>query len=130
MYDFSGNKCADIASSKLIKTYVSERIAYPEGKAGNLAMVYNGYLEVPSDGVYTFSLLSDDGSILKLDDQVLIENDGLHSPAERSAQVALAAGKHKLELSYFDYFGGVLTLYLINEEGEKTECPSEWLKHE
>ena len=79
----------DIASSKLIKTYVSERIAYPEGKAGNLAMVYNGYLEVPSDGVYTFSLLSDDGSILKLDDQVLIENDGLHSPAERSAQVHL-----------------------------------------
>ena len=130
LYDFSGNKCADIASSKLVKNYVSERIAYPEGKTGNLAMAYNGYLEIPSDGVYTFSLLSDDGSILKLDNQVLIENDGLHSPAERSAQVALAAGLHKLELSYFDYFGGVLALYLINEKGEKTECPSEWLKHE
>ena len=113
-----------------MKNYVSERIAYPEGKTGNLAMAYNGYLEIPSDGVYTFSLLSDDGSILKLDNQVLIENDGLHSPAERSAQVALAAGLHKLVLSYFDYFGGVLTLYLINEKGEKTECPSEWLKHE
>ena len=61
---------------------------------------------------------------------MLIENDGLHSSAERSAQVALAAGMHKLELSYFDYFGGVLKLFLINEKGEKTECPSEWFTHE
>ena len=129
LYDFSGTKCADIDSSKLVKQYVSEHISYPEGKTGNLALIYDGYVEIPKEGVYTFSLLSDDGSILKLDGQVLIENDGLHSPAERSAQVALAAGIHKLDLSYFDYYGGVLKLYLIDEKGEKIECPSEWFKH-
>lgn len=130
LYDFSGNKCADIDSSKWVRDYVSEHIAYPEGRTGNLALVYKGYLKIPADAVYTFSLLSDDGSILKIDGQVLIENDGLHSPAERSAQTALAAGLHTLELSYFDYYGGVLKLYLINEKGEKTECPSDWLRHE
>lgn len=129
LYDFTGNKCSDIAVLSPENSYVSANIEYPEGKKGNIAMVCNGYLDIPADGVYTFSLLSDDGSILKIDDEILIDNDGLHSPAEKNAQKALKKGLHKLDLSYFDYYGGVITLYVINDKGEKTVIPSEWLKH-
>lgn len=129
LYDFSGNKCSDILSSKLNKTYTSENIAYPEGGKGNLAMIYKGYIDIPADGVYTFSLLSDDGSILKIDGETIIDNDGLHSPDEKNAQKALRKGLHELEISYFDYYGGILKLFVIDENGKKTECPAEWLKH-
>lgn len=129
LYEFNGNKCADIEGSKLIKEYVSDEIKYPEGKTGNLAVKFKGYINVPADGICTFSLLSDDGSKLIIDGETVIDNDGLHSPAERSAQVALSEGLHRLEIPYFDYFGGVIKLYLTNERGEKSEISGKWLKH-
>ena len=92
-------------------------------------MIYKGYIDIPADGVYTFSLLSDDGSILKIDGETIIDNDGLHSPDEKNAQKALRKGLHELEISYFDYYGGILKLFVIDENGKKTECPAEWLKH-
>ena len=129
LYDFTGNKCADIDKDKLIKTYVTEKIQYPAEKTGNLAVVFSGYINIPSDGIYTFNLLSDDGSIMKINDEVVIENDGLHSPADKTAQKALSKGLHKFELDYFDYYGGVVRLSVIDDNGEKVECSGHWFKH-
>lgn len=130
LYDFDGSKCADINKDKLIKTYVTDRLKYPAEKTGNLAVVFSGYINIPSDGIYTFNLLSDDGSIMKINDEVVIENDGLHSPADKTAQKALSKGLHKLEVSYFDYYGGVIRLSLIDDNGEMVECSGDWFKHE
>lgn len=130
LYDFSGSKCADINKAKLIKTYVVDRLQYPSDKTGNLAVVFSGYINIPSDGIYTFNLLSDDGSIMKINDKVVIENDGLHSPEDKTAQTALSKGLHKFEVSYFDYYGGVIRLSVINDKGETIECSGDWFKHE
>ena len=127
LYDFSGSKCADINKAKLIKTYVVDRLQYPSDKTGNLAVVFSGYINISSDGIYTFNLLSDDGSIMKVNDKVVIENDGLHSPEDKTAQTALSKGLHKFEVSYFDYYGG---LSVINDKGETIECSGDWFKHE
>lgn len=129
LYEFDGTRCDEIEKGKLIKSYVTEKLQYPKGKTGNLGMVFSGYVDIPESDIYTFSLLSDDGSMLKIDDNIIIENDGLHSPAEKTSQVALAQGLHKLEVRYFDYYGGVIRLYVINKDGEKTECTGRWLKH-
>ena len=58
---------------------------------GNIGLVLTGYLEVPADGIYTFALLSDDGSTLMLDGELLGDNDGAHSPVEIIVQKALKA---------------------------------------
>lgn len=77
-----------------------------------------------------FALLSDDGSTLMLDGELLGDNDGAHSPVEIIVQKALKAGLHPIEVRYFDCNGGVLQMELVNEKGEKEVLPSAWLKHE
>jgi hypothetical protein len=65
------------------------------------AIDYTGRFWITDPGPYTFSLLSDDGSKLYLDDRLLIDNDGLHPPDEKSGGLELAAGLHTIRVSYF-----------------------------
>jgi hypothetical protein len=65
------------------------------------AIDYSGRFWITDPGRYTFSLLSDDGSKLYIDDQVVIDNDGLHPPLEKSGMVDLASGLHRMRVSYF-----------------------------
>ncbi|MDD4644854.1 MAG: glycoside hydrolase family 38 C-terminal domain-containing protein, partial [Bacteroidales bacterium] len=41
-------------------------------------VVYDGYINVPADGNYTFYTTSDDGSSLMIDDVLITDNDGAH----------------------------------------------------
>lgn len=59
-------------------------------------------LTVPGAGEYTFRLISDDGSRLSIDDQVVIDHDGLHSAVEKDGTVTLSAGSHPLRIDYFE----------------------------
>ena len=129
-HDFRGNLCADIDAAPVKGEYVVESVSIPEEVKGNIGLVLTGYLEVPADGIYTFALLSDDGSTLMLDGELLGDNDGAHSPVEIIVQKALKAGLHPIEVRYFDCNGGVLQMELVNEKGEKEVLPSTWLKHE
>ena len=129
-HDFRGNLCADIDAALVKGEYVVESVSIPEEVKGNIGLVLTGYLEVPADGIYTFALLSDDGSTLMLDGELLGDNDGAHSPVEIIVQKALKAGLHAIEVRYFDCNGGVLQMELVNEKGEKEVLPSAWLKHE
>lgn len=129
-HDFRGNLCADIDAAPIKEEYVIESVSIPEGVKGDIGLILTGYLEVPADGIYTFALLSDDGSTLILDGELLGDNDGAHSPAEIIVQKALKAGLHPIEVRYFDCNGGVLQMELVNDKGEKIVLPKEWLKHE
>lgn len=129
-HDFRGNLCADIDAAPVKGEYIVESVSIPEEVKGDIGLVLTGYLEVPADGIYTFALLSDDGSTLKLDGELLGDNDGAHSPVEIIVQKALKAGLHPMEVRYFDCNGGVLQMELVNDKGEKTVLPKEWLKHE
>lgn len=129
-HNFRGNLCADIDAAPVKGEYVVESVSIPEEVKGDIGLVLTGYLEVPADGIYTFALLSDDGSTLKLDGELLGDNDGAHSPVEIIVQKALKAGLHPMEVRYFDCNGGVLQMELVNDKGGRTVLPKEWLKHE
>ena len=45
---------------------------------------------MPKDDIYTFALLSDDGSTLVIDGEQVIDNDGPHGPREVIGQKALS----------------------------------------
>ncbi len=70
------------------------------------ALRFTGNVLVPKSGKYTFSVASDDGSRIYLDDKLLVNNDGLHGMSEKSGSVDLAAGIHRLVVTYFDNGGG------------------------
>ncbi len=81
----------------------------------------NGYINIPADGIYTFALLSDDGSLLIIDGATVIDNDGPHSPREIIGQKALAKGLHTLQVQYFDHNGGQLRLVVTDEQGNSLD---------
>jgi len=128
-YDFRGVRCADIEGASRVGDYIVETVSIPKEVCGNIGLILTGYLDIPIDGIYTFALLSDDGSVMTVDGEVLIDNDGEHSPWEMIAQKALRKGLHPVEFRYFDHNGGVLQLSTFNEQGEKMVWPKERLKH-
>jgi hypothetical protein len=65
------------------------------------AIDYSGKYWIADPGLYTFSLLSDDGSKLYIDDQLIIDNDGVHAPLEKIGVADLAGGLHRMRVSYF-----------------------------
>jgi hypothetical protein len=62
---------------------------------------YTGRFWIETPGQYRFSLLSDDGARLSIDDQELIDNDGNHVAIALSAGAFLSRGIHRLHVSYF-----------------------------
>ena len=77
----------------------------------NFAFRFSTGLQILEPGAYTFYLTSDDGSSLRIDDNLLISNDGVHGAKELLNTSTLDAGLHKLELQFFDETRGeVLTL--------------------
>lgn len=65
------------------------------------AINYTGRFWIEKPGPYGFSLISDDGSKLYIDDRVVIDNDGLHPPTEITETVKLKGGIHLIRVSYF-----------------------------
>jgi hypothetical protein len=80
-------------------------------KAEVFAFNFTGYINVPSDGQYTFYTSSDDGSLLYIDGVLVVNNDQVHGIQERSGVIGLKAGKHAISVGYFQqYQGKVLTV--------------------
>jgi len=65
-------------------------------------VIYSGFIRIDVDGLYQFSTKSDDGSVLTIDDQPVVNNDGKHPLVEQGGAVALQKGYHKFTLKYFD----------------------------
>lgn len=64
-----------------------------------------GKIKIPKDDAYTFYLGSDDGARLLIDDKVAVDNDGIHSPREKSGTLTLTAGDHDLRVEFFQGIG-------------------------
>lgn len=113
-------KCAQVLSASTKETLTHTSLGLPkQGEAENIGLVYSGYFKVPSDGVYAFSMTSDDGSTLEISDQMVIDNDGLHSATEKQGVVALAAGWHPIRVVWFNRTGGYELRVVCGKAGDK-----------
>ena len=84
-----------------------EQFVIPQNNSGEgFAVQYKGYIKVPSDGLYTFSLTSDDGADLSIDKSLVVDNDGRHAAQEQSGEVVLRAGFHEIHVRFFQASGG------------------------
>ena len=80
--------------------------AFWEGAPNDyFAAKYEGKILIEDGGSYTFDLTSDDGSMLFIDGQPVIDNDGLHSADTRSVTLELDEGLHDIEVRYFENNG-------------------------
>jgi hexosaminidase len=94
------------------------------------AFRFRGFIEVPTDGTYTFHLLSDDGSRLWIGSDLVVDHEGLHAATEKSGQVILKAGKHPITVEYFEAAGAQRLKVSYDGPGtEKQVVPASALYH-
>jgi hypothetical protein len=100
-------------------------------RASEFSLLFDGYLKIEKDGIYHFTTRSDDGSILYIDDEEVVNNDGDHGSVEASGKAALKKGYHKIRVAYYDGSGGnELTATMQLENGVKNALNSKliWTK--
>ena len=102
----------------MLATLTAPEVCIPDSCHDNIGLILSGFIEVPADGIYTFALLSDDGSYLMLDGKMVVDNDGEHSPREQIGQHAMQKGLHPLLVRYFDHNGGKLQLRVMDQKGQ------------
>ena len=90
------------------------------GRADDVGAVFTGWLEVPQSGFWTLGLTSDDGSRLWIGDALVIDNDGLHGMVTARGVMALAAGRHRLRIEYFEGTGGAGLQFSMSGPGQST----------
>ena len=117
-YWYKGNSCLEIEKAPLKGNYTVPKVMIPKEVKGNIGLVLTGYINVPEKDIYTFKLLSDDGSRLYIDNKEVVNNDGPHSPKEMVGMAALDKGYHPVKVLYFDSNGGSLKLTILNSKGE------------
>lgn len=67
----------------------------------DFAIRFRGELAIDTPGNYVFGLLSDDGAKLYINGTLVVDNDGIHPPIGRKGEITLEAGRHPVEIHYF-----------------------------
>jgi hexosaminidase len=103
-------KDAAVIDSGVVKSF---NPAVLKKNNSGFGVIYNGFIRIDADGLYQFSTRSDDGSVLAIDDQPVVNNDGKHPLLEQGGAVSLQKGFHKFTLKYFDIGSvSVLKVYM------------------
>ncbi|MGF1577911.1 MAG: c-type cytochrome [Gemmataceae bacterium] len=102
------DKLKPIQSGK-VKSFAPRKIKLKKfGKFPRVmfAVRFQGFLTVPKAGDYRFWVKSDDGSVLRIGNKVVVDNDGVHSPKEESGMIRLEKGSVPIELGFTQGGGG------------------------
>lgn len=97
----------ELASAKIIeKGTMPEPDIKGAKQEDHFGYIYTGYINVPEDGVYAFLTQSDDGSVLYVAGEKVVDNDGSHAAISSTGEIALKAGFHPIKLLYFEDYEG------------------------
>lgn len=97
-------KVTEINSRRPEKVKVVSDMDIPVECVGKdyFSLYFKGFVYVREKGEYTFSVSSDDGTILYIDGKEVVNNDGAHAKITKTGSIVLTSGWHRLELGYFD----------------------------
>ncbi len=77
-----------------------------KGLRNDFVLIAEGYLDIKKDQNYAFRIWSDDGSVMYLNDKILVDNDGMHGVEYKETMVYLEKGLYKLRLDFMQGGGG------------------------
>ncbi len=125
-YEGTWNVLPDFTALTPIATGQSDTIGLGvTAQTETFGLVFTHTLTVPSDGVYTFTTTSDDGTKLYIDEQLVVNNDGLHGARTIANTIPLTAGTHSLRVEFFERFGGqVLSVSYAPDGGTPGPIPT------
>ncbi len=97
--DFSKLKPAATGDTEVIDINVQK-------EREEFALQFEGVLPIDTEGEYTFYTNSDDGSNLYVNDQKVVDNDGVHGGTEKSGKITLTPGRYAIRVDFFERNGG------------------------
>lgn len=101
------SKIPDLSQFKPIKEGVSKNFDISVSPISNYFSVeFESNIKISEPGSYVIYIASDDGSKLYIDDQLVIDNDGLHGVITKHGSINLSEGYHKIRVVYFENSGG------------------------
>ena len=68
--------------------------------------VFEGYLDIPEDALWNFAISSDDGAVLYVEGERVVDNDGSHSAFTTTGLIPLKKGLHPFRLVYLEDYEG------------------------
>ena len=81
-------------------------------------------LEILEAGCYQLSLNSDDGSVLWIDDELAVSNDGHHAERRVTDSIVLDQKTYEAKVWYYNaYYGGYALELDIDRIGDAKSCP-------
>jgi hypothetical protein len=106
--------CFEITSDEIKETIKS-----------NTAVRFKTNIVIDKEDTYGFFTRSDDGSILKINNEVVVNNDGDHGIEEKGGAIHLKTGTYPLEVLWFNGGGdGWLDVYYQTATQTKQILPS------
>jgi len=121
-YEASVGSASALARARPASVAVADSVALQgRERAEAFGLRFTGFVRVPEDGVYAFTLDSDDGSRLAIGSEEVVDNDGMHSEKAVTGMVALAAGLHPITVEYVQGGGGASLKAFVQREGGARE---------
>ncbi len=104
-------------------------IAPDEQMPSPFSVLWIGKVAAPVEGTYTFGARSDDGSMVYIDGQLVVDNSGQHGAEYREGSIMLTPGWHDIRVIYTDLGGSrAMELWWRPPGGVKTLLPSRYLR--
>lgn len=128
-YEGEFNSVKDILEETPIDEGIQNNFSIDSAKAeDHFAYEFNSYLKIPEKGLYKFKVSSDDGAVIYIDGQEVINNDGSHTLSSKEGIIGLEAGFHEIKVLYFeDYMGNKLQLGMLGLTVDYKQIPDDIL---
>jgi alpha-L-fucosidase len=121
---------ANIEKGKTVAAGIVDNFSLDPMCAKQCGMVWQGYIQVEENGGYQFWTNSDDASMLYIDNQMVVNNDGDHNLTEKTGSVFLQRGWHSIKVVYVNSGGEAgLSVQYAPYGQAKRDLPSGALAH-
>lgn len=74
-------------------------------RGDHVAIRFEGYVEIAQKGEYLLFASANDGSVVYIDSEIVVDNAGYTESKSTKGKVYLSKGKHKIELFYYENTG-------------------------
>ena len=106
-YEGIWDSLPDFSKLKPIKKGISENIDLAlASRKDSFALRFEGYIHVTEKSMYNLWIMSDDGSEVRLNNQLILDNDGVHSAElPKVTVIPLTSGYYPVTINYFEKNG-------------------------
>ena len=130
-YEGIWTKIPDFSKYPVIKSGTVYKLSLDDiiSTKDEYALTFEGLIQIKTSGIYEFSIRSNDGTKLFIDNQLVIDHDGPHgADIEKTGKIKLPEGMLPISLHYFQAGGGMFLKVQYSGPGiEKQELPAKSL---